>query len=313
MTAPPCLVTAEFRGRPTLASARLVTDPVTPSPTPDPLTLKAALDGKRELLTRMTPAEMVPTPGLDASTAAGVVSGCVPRIVEYRDEIAAQFGEQGAAMVDDLPTIAYATMQASIELVAADSASDLRGMHESVLEDHRLLVTDADALANRKLIERSRIDAGRSIQGYRNTVTSTLVLVALFREHWSAVAGRTPLTLADLDRIERNAQQMLQRLNEREQGSTRLPAVELRARALSMLVRTYGEVRRMLTYVRWWQEDVDSIAPSLWAGRRQRSRNEVVTPPGEGEVVDPSVPVTPVTPDAPLPAGPVNGGGPFMT
>ena len=63
---------------------------------------------------------------------------------------------------------------------------------------------------------------------------------------------------------------MLQRVNEREQGTSRLPAVQLRNRALSLLVQVYGEVRRMMSYVRWWQQDIDAIAPSLWAGRRSR-------------------------------------------
>jgi hypothetical protein len=44
--------------------------------------------------------------------------------------------------------------------------------------------TDADALANRGLLERGRVDAGRPSQGYRTTVTSTLVLIALLRERW---------------------------------------------------------------------------------------------------------------------------------
>ena len=117
-------------------------------------------------------------------------------------------------------------------------------------------------------------------------------------------AAGTPRTFRpeDLDKIEARAQAMLELLDEREQGSTRLPAEEMRTRALSRLVRTYGEVRRMLTYVRWWEGDADEIAPSIWTGRRKAS-----TPVIEEVVV---APVSPALPVLPPPAEP-NDGGPL--
>jgi hypothetical protein len=264
------------------------------SDSPTPIALKAALDRKRELLAQMAPADIFRNPGLDPSWAAGVVVGSLPRIEKHRDALAERFGAEGVAFLDDLPIIAYATEQANVELAASDSDSDLSAMHEELAEDHQLLLTDADALANRKLIERARVDAGRAVQGYRTLVTSTLVLVSLFRERWGALSGKTPVTAQEIDAIEKRAQRMLQRINEREQGSSRLPAAELRVRALSRLIRTYGEVRRMLTYVRWWEEDADTIAPSLWANRRARGRTveEVVAQPAPIEPEPTDEPVT---------------------
>lgn len=269
--------------------------------TPDALTFKAALDTLRDALAALTPTEVELNPGLDASAAAGVVIGSLPRIAKHRDALAAQFGAAGAAAVDDLPTIAYATAQSAVELAAADSMSDLSALNAAVLDDHALLLGDCDALANRKLLDRARVDAGRSTQGYRTTVTSTLVLVSLVRESWAAIGAKTPLEPADLDRVEKNAQRMLRCLEEREQGASRMPAAEQRSRALSLLIRRYGELRRMLTYVRWWAEDADSIAPSLWSGRRGKGRNASTDPAADdGDA-----------PDQPELAVPVNGTGPF--
>ncbi|AKF10494.1 hypothetical protein [Sandaracinus amylolyticus] len=280
--------------------------PVRPDSHPDAPSLKAALDSKRDLLERMPEPEIFRTHRLDAATAAGVVIGSLPRIAQHRDAIAAQFGREGAGFLDDLPIVARATLQANVELTASDAMSDLADMAADVAEEHKLVFTDAEALANRKLLDRSRVETGRPVQGYRTVATSTLVIVSLFREHWSAVRNKTPLTREDLDRVEKKAELLLQRLDEREQGSTRLPAAELRTRAISLLVSTYGEVRRMITYVRWWDEDADTIAPSLWSGRRRGSRNEVVVEP-----TDPTEPETPVTP-IPTP-GPMNGDGPFTS
>ena len=138
-------------------------------------------------------------------------------------------------------------------------------------------------------------------------VTSTLVLVALFHEVWAVVSHKTPVTVADLDRVERSAQRTLQRLNEREPGASRLPAADLHSGAVSKLMRTYGEIRRMLTYVRWWNGDADSIAPSLWSGRRGKGRARVADP------VDSDLPVDDEDAEPPMPSGPVNGGPPFTS
>jgi len=235
---------------------------------PNPVALKAALDGMRPTLEAMLPEEVVPI-ALDPTRSASVVVGSLPRIESYRAALEAQFGASALAFLDELPIIADATKQADIELTAADSASDLSEPFAQVTEDHRLLLTDAEALANRKLLDRARVDAGRPAQGYRTKATSTLVLIALLRERWDVVKDETPLTPGELHAIEARTQVRLKLLDEREQGSTRLPAAELRMRALCRLVRTYGEVQRMLTYVRWWEGDAEDVAPSLWMGRRK--------------------------------------------
>lgn len=273
-------------------------------PPTNPVALKEALDRMRPQLEEMPPSDVLEAK-LDATRGAGVVIGSLPRIEKHRAAMVAQFGEQATAQLDELPIIANATKQADIELAAADSATNLSERFAQVAEDHQLLLTDADALANRKLLERSRVDSGRPSQGYRTTATSTLVLISLFRERWEHIKERTPQTLEELDAAEARAQALLRLLDEREQGSTRLPAAEMRARALSRLIHTYGEVRRMLTYVRWWEEDADELAPSLWSNRRKGRPPavdpvEVATPP----VVDPSVPVLPPPVDP-------NSSGPF--
>ncbi len=269
---------------------------------PDPVALKEALDRMRATLEAMPLAEAVQH-ALDPTRSAGVVVGSLPRIEKHRAAMQAQFGDSAITYLDELPIIANATIQADIELTAADSASDLSERFVQVTEDHQLLLTDAEALANRKLLDRARVDAGRPAQGYRAKVKSTLVLIALLRERWEDVKDHTPLTLEELEAIEARAQASLKLLDEREHGSTRLPAEEIRTRALARLVRTYGEVQRMLTYVRWWEGDAEAIAPSLWAGRRKASPRVI-----EEVVVAP--PVSPVLPVLPPPADP-NDGGPF--
>jgi hypothetical protein len=131
------------------------------------------------------------------------------------------------------------------------------------------------------------------------------VLVALLREKLPAIAPRTLLTTADLDRAEAKALAMMTALGEREQGTDRMPAAELRIRALNELVRHYGEIRRMVGYLRWHEGDADTIAPSLWSARTSRkARGEEIEPPPveEPPVVVPVVSETP-TPEPIVPSG----------
>lgn len=275
--------------------------------------LKSALDSMRETLANMPAHEINRTPRLDPAAAAGVAIGSLPRVAQHRDAVVARCGADAARVFDLLPVIAYATHQAHVEAAALDDDGDLREHIRDLLEEHKLLLTDGDALANRKLLDRARIDAGRPIQGYRTVVDSTLILIAVLRESWSRISVMTPLQPEDLARAEGKAKRVLDRLNRREQGTNRMPAVEVRARALSMLIDVYSEVQRYLTFVRWKEADAETIAPSLYTSRRARRTAD------NGGVIDPTEPGTPIGPLDPLapltPAEPVpnNGGAPFTS
>jgi hypothetical protein len=284
-------------------------DPTSEQPVvPDGPTLAAALEAKREVLTNMPASEVLRALRLDARSAGAIAGGSLPRIVQHRAALVAEFGERAGALIDDLPTVIYAAYQASYDVAAADDERDLRAAHRDLAAEHRILVGDLDALANRKIIDRSRIDAGRSTQGYRTTIDSTFVLLSLVRSLWPTIEPKTLLTLDDLERIQGKARALLDRVNRREQRATRMAARDLRARALTLLVRTYDELRRMLTFVRWAQDDADAIAPSLYA-RRGRGKRVVSESDPSDEGLDPTTPApTPIVIE-----GPNNGGGPFVS
>ena len=192
----------------------------------------------------------------------------------HRAELVAQFGALASELLDELTSVARATRQADIEVTGDTPSNDLSAMNEVVRTDHRLLFTDGEGLVNRALLDPLRLDAARDVQGYQALIRSVLVLVHVLRERLPQAKGRTPLTEADLDRAEENAQRMSAALGDRENGVSRAPALELRARAVSKLTRRYEELRRMMTYVRWHQGDADVIVPSLWANRGHKSRSQ---------------------------------------
>jgi len=82
---------------------------------------------------------------------------------------------------------------------------------------------------------------------------------------------------------------------DRDHGVSRSPGLELRIRALSMLLHSYDEVRREVGYLRWHQGDADALAPSPYTrlGSRSHGSDDIdddVDADG-GDVTEPAVPV----------------------
>jgi len=241
---------------------------------------------------------------LDIAVAAGTAEGTAAKLVAHRAALVAEWGEEAGALVRALPTIAAAARQADVAVHATPLSSDLSSMHDAVRTEHQLLLIDATALANRKLIDPQRLEPARDVQGYQNVLRSLLILIFVLREHWAAIEAYTPLTKADLERAEAVAKKLSSAINIRDNGVVRVPAVELRHRAGTKLVRTYEELRRKMSYLRWYQGDVDALIPSLWAnrGRKARSNDDDTDTDRDTDTDGPASPETP---------SPNNGGAPF--
>lgn len=274
-----------------------------PAENEETLTPARALEMRRDALMSIPDEELDAPLTVNAASAADRIESALPKILALRPAIEEELGERAMPVLDELPIITKATQQAVIEQAAAKSFSDMSAEGDELREEHELLLNDAVSLAGHGHLDKSRVELGRPAQGYKMRVTSVLVLVKLFREAWPRLTGKTLLTRERLDTIEAKADDMRRRLNLREGGNDTPDEESLTARALSKLVETYEETRRIVTFVRWHHGDADEIAPSLWArrGRSKKAITEDVTRP---------TPVTPVTPVTPSPN---NGGGPFTS
>src|SRR6478672_7304524 len=121
--------------------------------------LKSALEQRRPILLAIADEDVDRQPKVDASVAAEIVLGSAPEIAHHRAEIVAQFGAEAGTMIDELPVVARATKQADVELTAAAGNGDLTPMEVDLRSEHLLLITDAQSLANRKLLDPLRLDA----------------------------------------------------------------------------------------------------------------------------------------------------------
>lgn len=258
---------------------------------------EAALESQRASLLAMPETQLQRHTRLDPSAAAHIAYASAERVGAHREALVALCGPRAIPFVDALPELALATRQADIEFLRQEEPDDLGPLHERVHAAHRLLLADAETLVNRGLVPASEIDNARGIQGYQATLNSLQVLISMFRARWRSIEGRSPTTRGDLETAQQAAFEMNAALARRTPGLTSVTASELRVRALSKLIATYEEVRRMTQYLRFYEEDADSIIPSFYAGRGGRKPTRT----GDDDVIPPPPP-TPT---------PVNGDDPF--
>jgi hypothetical protein len=259
---------------------------------------------------------------VDVPTAVTTVLGAIPEIRALRPQIVAELPRLDIARFDKLEAYALATAHAhALFLGASEPRESMERLVQGGISIREVIVADATALAQRRLIDGHRLRELRGVNGYRNLAFDLFVLSAIMREAWPKIAGATALELVELDQAELIADKLLTAVGQREQGPAVAAAyAESRQRAFTLLVAAYEEARRAIAFLRWHQGDAEEIAPSLYenGGRPERSSDAPpaqVRPMAARGIAAPEVdPARTATAGPPLP--PIGlgypGGGSFM-
>jgi hypothetical protein len=239
----------------------------------------------------------------------------LPQIMTLRPALETLTGFQ-IGYLDHLELYALASMQT--QTIYQGTSAPPEHLQELVAEAtalRELLLSDATALANRGLIGGAKLGALKGSVGFRNVASDLLTLANMIRSNWDAVSTRTGVTVAELDRAEVVGDQLINDIGIREQAPAATSAVSIeRQRAFTLFVRAYDQVRRGVCYLRWDEGDADSIAPSLYGGRRRKSGSEVNTPPEPAPAPTPSTTTAPVVAAPPVVRAAVGlpGADPFV-
>lgn len=277
----------------------------------DTTSYQAALEARRERLAAMPEARINRRIRLDVPFATTVARAAVHTAGELRGDLVAQFGPFAAQILDGLDTTAKAARQAWNDHERQEEGVQLAPMHREIVAMHERLFVDAESLAIRGHLSRASVASHRDPRSYQGALDAVIGLASLLRENWSAIAAHTPITPDVLDAAEEIADRFGKALAAGPQGSGRTSALETRLRALSLLVREYEELRRMVLFIRHFEGDAQRFVPSLYSGRRSRKGKE-----SEDEDLggDDDAFVTPGGPAVPVhggPAFPINGGPAF--
>jgi hypothetical protein len=215
------------------------------------------------------------TINLDIPSAVATALGACRALAPLREQVMG-LHDFDLTHFDKLETYALALWQAHSSYVAASTPvspiPELAGRAAAAREQ---LLSDTGALAKRGLVDGARLEELRGAVGYKNVAVDIGLLVTLLRARWSVISGKTALTSDELDAAEALADELITTLGQREQAPRVVAtAANSRTRAFSLLVKTYDQVRRAINYLRWNERDLESIAPSLYAGRRGRIRRK---------------------------------------
>jgi hypothetical protein len=213
------------------------------------------------------------------STVTTVLGAC-PELEEHRAELSllSHFDVRCLNKLRDYAmALAYAH---SLSQAESEQQDEVGALAEQLSGQRDLLLSDAQALVARGVLARAAVERLRTGPSYKSIAFDVAGLVELFRQNWSAIAGRCMVQQSELDHAARAAQQLASALGVREQGQTSgSEGTLLRQQAFTLCVEAYDEVRRALAYLRWHAGDAEKIAPSLWSGRgRKRAPESELAP-----------------------------------
>ncbi|HEU4409168.1 MAG TPA: hypothetical protein VFS43_28175 [Polyangiaceae bacterium] len=208
------------------------------------------------------------------TVAVAVVFGALPNIEARLGEIREatprlDFDELGR-LRDYTQALYYLHLMTT---PAEGAAADLPALLAEASPLRARLLSMAETLALFEHVSAERVADIRSGSGHLDTAEDLGALVRLFRELDPALAAKTPVSEAMLERAGELSFQIVAALGRRKVGSdgagvpSRLE--DDKARAFRLMVRTYDQARRALRFLRWSEGDADALAPSIFSGRRR--------------------------------------------
>jgi hypothetical protein len=272
------------------------------------LRFRQALDAVRDELASIPHDELLHI-NLEIPTATMTALGSTPQMRAFRARIVEELPKFDLVTYDKLETYALATGQAHAQYLAASApAEPIQELYDELSKLRELLVSDVTALAKRKLVDGERLAQLQGPNGFKNVAFDVLLLCAMLRDHWPQLAGRTGVQIAELDRAEMLADRLATAVALRDRGgAATTEAAELRQRAFTRFVTAYDQARRAITYVRWTEDDADTIIPSLFGGKKRKSAADKADKPGEATATPAHAVATPAAqPAANAPSAPAD-------
>lgn len=224
---------------------------------------------------------------VDVLGAVATVNAALPGLEALRPGIAEALPTFDLARLDRLHAYAWALQHAQGRFVAQGRmAQPLEQLVERGVALRETLVTDVTSLTHRRMIDATRLESLRGGKGYRNLAFDLQVLALVLNEHWGAIAARSSITRDEIAEAERLGAELSDSIDSRHRPQAVGTAAKAdRARAYTLFVRAYDEVRRAVAFLRWHEGDADTLAPSLFAGRRPKAKQapEEEAPPAADE------------------------------
>jgi hypothetical protein len=239
---------------------------------------------------------------LHVPTAVTIALGALPNLDALREVIRVELPNVDLGRLAKLRDYALAALYTHlIAIRQADGDEALRPLFVEASPLRERLLRSAELLAYFGAVSAQHVTAIRSGTGYLDAANDLIELARLFRTHWGEVAGRTPITQAEVSRAAELGALLLDALGRRRVGTDGAGQPgkdeEERLRAFWLFFWAYEDARRAVTFLRWYEGDVDTLVPSLFLARRRRASSPDA--PADGDADPTPEGPTPESPDAP--------------
>lgn len=242
-----------------------------------PIDLMAeAFDTCADEMRALPEAKVIRRLNVDPSVAVSVILGALPGLQPLRDAMCKQLPDTPVHRIDALETYCYAALHVyTASLTTTDAERDIVALMAEATPLRKRLLMDAVPAAERGLLDAEGLDQVPRGIGRFDVARALLALGALFREGWSKLKGRTAVTDAELQQATKLGVDLLAALGHEDQSPAPTREVlALRMRAYSLLLDTWDECRRAVTYLRWHEDDVADFTPALTGPRGPRARKD---------------------------------------
>jgi hypothetical protein len=250
---------------------------------------------------------------IDTAGAVSIALSALPAMKGFRAAIKAEIPGFDVEQFDSIEDYASALFHADGLVASAPDSGGVSDIYEACVALREILTSDLKALITRRLLDEKALADINNATGYRNVAVALMSLSTIARQHWGTIASKTALTMEEVEHARDLAGQLLTLASSRDKGDSIGEAAEARQRAVTLLVNAYGEARAALAYVRRREDDVSTIAPSLYGPRGRSAKKADIAIPAAPPVT--TVPATPAPPAvAETPAAPpvvsINNGAP---
>ena len=217
---------------------------------------------------------------LNVRRTAARILGAMPRLRALEPEMRREVPRFDAAALARASDYALACLYLiAVRRPGRTGAEITRGLAAEARALRTKLRKTAEYMADFGVLDARKVAGIPRQAGNLRTAQDLLALVSMLREAWPTLGERVLVHAADLDRANAVGTELVRGLGARLQpgfrDEDRAQAVDRLARAFTLMMRAYGECRRVVTFVRWWHGDANAYAPSLFekgtSARRRRT------------------------------------------
>jgi hypothetical protein len=208
-------------------------------------------------------------------------------VLEQQQRIAQELPFVELDLLRELTSLSHAVIFAAARVNRTPEATMLRELMPEAYQLRRKLLASAMALAEAGLIPEREVRTVEKGRGQIDVAGDLTLLPPLYRRHQEAIAGKHPVSKADLDRAEQLGQQLLEILRPgaatgpRNVSPELVASVEARDRLWTLLVTRYELLWRTGAWL--FGQKVDEKVPPLQSRRIKRKG-------GDGDSGEPETP-----------------------